>query len=314
MGMPSAFGDADFSRMTDAGVWIDQVGHKAFLEINEQGTEAAAATFVSFLVCFAKGTPVLTPDGETPIEEIKAGDYVMSRDEHNVAGKVEPMMVEQTFHGRAEVLELQIEDKKIRTTTEHPFFVKDRGWTKAGDLQPGDLLSSDLGSWIELQDVNVVEGTHDIYNFRVDRHHTYFVGGREFGFAVWAHNCYECPIIEYTVDRPFHFFIRDNLTSTMLFLGRISDPTVEAENELTPHFVDDNDDPATLPGDANGDREVNFADFLILAHNYGKQRDAVFAEGDFDNNGAVNFADFLILSENFGQRAEESHLSRFDTV
>jgi len=49
LGMEIAFdGDrADFSRMyKDGGVWIDKVKHKTYVEVNEEGTEAAAATVV----------------------------------------------------------------------------------------------------------------------------------------------------------------------------------------------------------------------------------------------------------------------------
>ena len=55
-----------------------------------------------------------------------------------------------------------------------------------------------------------------------------------------------------------------------------------------------------LAGDADGNGKVEFADFLLLSTNFGKQ-DAVWADGDFDDNGNVEFADFLLLSTNFGK-------------
>lgn len=46
-GMTPAFSaNADFSNMVDGTAWIDQVLHKTFLDVNEEGTEAAAATAV----------------------------------------------------------------------------------------------------------------------------------------------------------------------------------------------------------------------------------------------------------------------------
>lgn len=46
LGMPTAFtGAADFSGMIDGGgLWLDQVEHEAFVDVDEQGTRAAAAT------------------------------------------------------------------------------------------------------------------------------------------------------------------------------------------------------------------------------------------------------------------------------
>jgi len=53
-----------------------------------------------------------------------------------------------------------------------------------------------------------------------------------------------------------------------------------------------------IPGDTNGDRSVNFSDFLTLADNFGGP--GTWPQGDFDGNGMVLFPDFLSLAENFG--------------
>ncbi len=53
MGMEEAFGDADFSAMSQSmgkNLVISKVKHKSFIEVNEEGTEASAATSVEMRV------------------------------------------------------------------------------------------------------------------------------------------------------------------------------------------------------------------------------------------------------------------------
>ncbi len=59
MGMPSAFSDADFSGMDGSrNLFIDEAYHKAYIDVNEEGTEAAAATAVVMNRSLAPGEPV----------------------------------------------------------------------------------------------------------------------------------------------------------------------------------------------------------------------------------------------------------------
>ncbi len=52
MGMKDAFNElkANFSNITDQQIFVSAVKHKSFVEVNEEGTEAAAATSVDFSV------------------------------------------------------------------------------------------------------------------------------------------------------------------------------------------------------------------------------------------------------------------------
>lgn len=64
--MKDAFdhGKADFSGMgfKKGDLWISQIKHKAFVEVNEEGTEAAAATAVTMVTTAIRKLPLFRAD------------------------------------------------------------------------------------------------------------------------------------------------------------------------------------------------------------------------------------------------------------
>jgi hypothetical protein len=58
----------------------------------------------------------------------------------------------------------------------------------------------------------------------------------------------------------------------------------------------------SLRGDANHDREVDFADLVALSQNYGKTTGMAYHNGDFDYDGAVDFDDLIVLSQQYGKQ------------
>ena len=100
--------------------------------------------------CFVAGTLVHTKEGLRPIEEIKVGDWVLSKPE-NGEGEQAYKRVTQTFvHEDREVFVLfyikpgSIDCKEsvdhLIVTANHPFFVKGYGWKHASELEFGELL------------------------------------------------------------------------------------------------------------------------------------------------------------------------------
>jgi hypothetical protein len=97
--------------------------------------------------------------------------------------------VEEVFQRRWGVIwEVAVGEQVLRTTAEHPFWVKGRGWTAASQLRVGDALRSHDGQWLAVEDVRDTGRAEAVYNGRVAEYHTYFVGDEQWGFSLWAHN------------------------------------------------------------------------------------------------------------------------------
>ncbi len=83
--------------------------------------------------------------------------------------------------------------ERIETTDEHPFWVKDQGWTNAARLAAGDLVQEADGTWQTVLGTSyeaVPEGV-TVYNIEVEGDHTYFVADADAVQGtdpLWVHN------------------------------------------------------------------------------------------------------------------------------
>jgi hypothetical protein len=138
--------------------------------------------------CFAADVRLRTPDGDKPVQDFKPDDLIVSRPEGNREAPLEVQRVEAVFVRMGRIFRLGVQGKEIKTTGEHPFYVRERGWVQANELRVGDLLASHDGQWVPVDAVLDTGEYETVYNLRVANYHTYFVGSRAWGFSVWAHN------------------------------------------------------------------------------------------------------------------------------
>ena len=135
--------------------------------------------------CFVAGTLVMAVAGMVAIEKIKSGDKVISTDPETM--ETSPKTVLETYIREVTTLvHLTVNGEEIVTTVDHPFYVKNQGFIKAGELIVGDELLDVNGNvlLVENFDVELTDEPVKVYNFKVEDFHTYFVGNCK----IWVHN------------------------------------------------------------------------------------------------------------------------------
>ncbi len=90
----------------------------------------------------------------------------------------------------------------------------------------------------------------------------------------------------------------------LLDIGDITDPNYISGYTNKVKYQDLYVFGSKLPGDANGDNKVTFADYIVLELNFGSTG-ASWTQGDFNGDGKVDFKDYIILEGNFGKSVPE---------
>ncbi len=182
----------------DTGLNIFNTGG-FFADLNKKAHSSTAYNVFQFMVsvtavttsgmrstaaCFIAGTIIHTVSGMMPIEQIKAGDTVISTNPDTM--ETGNKKVVETYIRKVDrLVYLTVNGEKIVTTVDHPFYVKNRGFVNAADLKKGDELFDVDGNvlCIEEHSIEFTEET-TVYNFQVEDYHTYHVGK----FGVMVHN------------------------------------------------------------------------------------------------------------------------------
>ena len=135
--------------------------------------------------CFVVGTPVLTKDGYISIENIKIGDYVLSRNDKDFTTSYE-QVIDLKISKSAEFNVIRTANNEVKVTPKHRFFVENKGWISAENIKVGDIIMSSDNFIKEKVIYNkhiLLDEAINVYNFTVNKNHTYFVGN-----GLFVHN------------------------------------------------------------------------------------------------------------------------------
>lgn len=123
--------------------------------------------------CLVAGTPVWTEEGFRPIEDIRIGDRVLSKNIETGELKYQPVL-HTTHRAGATVSDLKVGDETIAASLGHNFWISGRGWTRTNQMRDGMPAHTPTGT-VRLE-VREETRTADVYNLVVADFHTYFVG------------------------------------------------------------------------------------------------------------------------------------------
>ena len=137
---------------------------------------AQAAPFTG--ACFVAGTLVVMADGShLPIEDVRTGDQVRCAGAESFPGATVCDVQATHTSSVSEIIELTVDDldQALRVSPEHPLWIENVGWTRAGAVAEGQSLVTSAGQATCVECTRVAKQPTEVFNITVDGSHTYFV-------------------------------------------------------------------------------------------------------------------------------------------
>lgn len=132
--------------------------------------------------CFTANTLVLNSDSLIPIQNLKAGDKIMSLDtlsDSLAAGEITNAFT----YVREGYFQITIAGDVIQATNDHPFYTEG-SWRTTDSLKVGDSLHTASGDKTAIESIVYIPQPVQVYNLSVHSHKTFFVGKQQ----VLVHN------------------------------------------------------------------------------------------------------------------------------
>ncbi|MBL8890940.1 MAG: Hint domain-containing protein [Planctomycetaceae bacterium] len=123
--------------------------------------------------CFVAGTVAWTERGRLPIETLRTGDRVLSRD-LRTNQLVYRNVITSTIREATQTLQIQLPNETLRVSGGHPLHVDGEGWVRVRDLKPGMALTG-RESPVVIQAISP-GATEVLYNLVVERDSNFYVG------------------------------------------------------------------------------------------------------------------------------------------
>jgi hypothetical protein len=156
--------------------WYDQLGYQYEPPPQVTLAQNVAPEYAAphIYTCFAAGTLVHTPEGRRPIEQMHAGDLVLSQDVTTGALTYQPVLV--VHHNKpSKTLRIKMtNDETVVSSVYHRFWRSGLGWALARELNPGETLRV-LGGQVKVASIEPGDVV-PVFNLDVARKRSFFVG------------------------------------------------------------------------------------------------------------------------------------------